>query len=395
MRFKKIFACNEAMCIFGLSRLIILLFWYLCVTFVPMITPAKYVVSNACTTVATNIPCFLLSWGHWDAVHYVEIAHNGYAILSNTAYFPLFPVLMRGVGFLLGGSVIADYAAGLILANACFYAALVLFYLLVSKDFGHTVAKYALVYLAFAPYAFFFFIGYTESLFLLLTLAVFYFLRRGKPLDWWLAGLCAFLCTLTRPTGVVIIVPFLVIFVQRVGICTLLRREYCWQKLNAILSMALVPAGLLIYMLYQQMTFGNPLLFMAEEGLVWHHYTSFPWTGIFSAIQEIVVQGPYYVSDTSDVILTLIPLAALIIGWKRLPLHYSLFSLTLMLFVLCEPREYEPLLSVPRYFLMAFPVFILLSLWSQNRRIAWYLIIPWVLLFILHVTQYAIYSWAT
>jgi len=314
---------------------------------------------------------------------------------ENTVYFPFFPLLIRSVGFLLGGSVIADYAAGLILANSCFYGVLVLFYVLVSEDFGHTVAKYALTYLAFAPYALFFFIGYTESLFLLLTLAVFYFLRREKPLGWWLAGLCGFLGALTRPTGIILIVPFLVLFMQRFGIRTLLRREHWWQKVSAILSMALIPAGLLTYMLYQQIRFGNPLLFIAEEGRIWHHYTSFPWTGIFNAIQEIVMQGPYYLGDTSDVLLTLIPLVALIIGWKRLPLHYSLFSLTMMLFVLCEPRQYQPLLSVPRYFLVIFPIFILFALWSQNRCVAWHLMVPSVLLFIMHITQYAIYSWAT
>ena len=110
-------------------------------------------------------------------------------------------MLIRALGTLLGGSIMADYAAGIILANVCFYGVLVLFYQLVSKDYGHTVARYALIYLAFDPYGLFFFVGYAESLFLLLTLAVFFFLRRGRALDWWLAGLCGCLAALTRPTG--------------------------------------------------------------------------------------------------------------------------------------------------------------------------------------------------
>jgi len=381
-------ATKEAAQIFGLSRLMILLFWYPCVTFVPMLTSAKNIVSKPCTNMTDTIRCFLLSWGHWDTVHYVDIAHNGYTMLSNTVYFPFFPLLMRSVGFLLGGSTIADYAAGLILANSCFYGVLVLFYLLVSEDFGHTVAKYALAYLALAPYGLFFFIGYTESLFLLLTLAIFYFLRRGKPLDWWLAGLCGCLAALTRPTGIILIVPFLVLLPHS-------RPWVGWEVLNAILSMALIPAGLLTYMLYLWITKGNALIFSAEEGLVWHHYTAFPWVGMLNAIQEIVKQGPYYVGDTSDVLLTLVPIVALIVGWKLLPLHYSLFSLMMILFVLCEPRQEEPLLSVPRYLLVAFPIFILFALWSKNRRVAWHLMVPSVLLFITHITQYAIYSWAT
>src|SRR2546430_10122962 len=87
MVFKQKVAWKEAAWTFGLSRLMILLFWYPCVTFVPMLTPPKHVAPKACTNITTNnIPCFLLSWGHWDTVHYVEIAHNGYSILSNTVY---------------------------------------------------------------------------------------------------------------------------------------------------------------------------------------------------------------------------------------------------------------------------------------------------------------------
>src|SRR6266550_4351130 len=298
MIFKQKAAWKEAALIFGLSRLTLLLFWYICVTFVPMLTPPKYIASKQCMHLTSNMSCFLLSWWHWDTLHYVEIAHNGYTMLSNTVYFPLFPLLMHSVGFLLGGSTIADYAAGLIIANSCFYGVLVLFYLLVSKDFGHAIAKYTLIYLAFAPYALFFFIAYTESLFLLLTLAVFLFLHHGKPLDWWLAGLCGFLGALTRPTGIILIVPFLVLFIQRFGIRTgaipkghtvnwaptdggkpldahtprnllpigrdPIYRVRGWCALNAILPMAFIPAGLLTYMLYQWITFGNPLLFSAQ-----------------------------------------------------------------------------------------------------------------------------------
>ena len=148
-------------------------------------------------------------------------------------------------------------------------------------------------------------------------------------------------------------------------------------------------------MLYLWITFGNPLLFSAEEALAWQRHTSFPWVGILNAIQGIITQGPYYVGDTSDLLLTLIPLVALIVGWKQLPLHYSLFSLMMMLFVLCEPHQYEPLLSVPRYLLVAFPIFILFALWSKNRRVAWHLMVPFLLLFITHITQYAIYSLTT
>src|SRR5260370_18151302 len=150
MVFKQKAAWKEAARTFGLSRLIILLFWYSCVTFLPMIIPHQYILSKVCTNITNNIPCFLLSWGHWDTVHYVEIAHNGYPILSNTVYFPLFPLLIHSVGFLLRGSTIADYAARLLLANGCFHGPLLLFYFFGFQDFRLTIAKHLRFYLPFS-----------------------------------------------------------------------------------------------------------------------------------------------------------------------------------------------------------------------------------------------------
>src|SRR6266566_4703464 len=130
-------AWKEAIWIFGLSRLIILLFSYLSVTFLPMqlnFSIINYIVLKKCSD---NFNCFLLSWWCSDAVHYVEVAYLGYAHhMPLSVFFPLFPLLMRGMGVILGGSILADYTAGIILANICFYGVLVLFYQLLHKEFG-------------------------------------------------------------------------------------------------------------------------------------------------------------------------------------------------------------------------------------------------------------------
>ncbi len=388
-------AWREAGWIFGLSRLTIVVFSYLGVTFLHVRDPghlaSSYIVLKTCSS---HLTCFLLSWWRWDAIHYVEIAYLGYAHhVSLSAFFPLFPLLIRALGTLLGGSIMADYAAGILLANVCFYGVLVLFYQLVSKDYGHIVARYALIYLAFDPYGLFFFVGYAESLFLLLTLAVFFFLRRGKALDWWLAGLCGCLAALTRPTGIILLVPFLVLFVQRFGIGTNFTRENWRQKLNAVLAMALVLAGLLIYLSYLWITFGNPWVFRLEETAIWQRYTAFPWVGIFDAIEAIKSGRVFYRRDITDLAFTFVPLAVLIVGWKRLPLDYSLFSAAMALFVLCQPCRFEALMSVPRYLFVIFPIILILSLWSKHNHITWQLMIPFILLFIANIMQFTTYNW--
>jgi hypothetical protein len=432
---------KEATWIFLLSRVVILLVAYLTVSFVPMrstISPVNYIPLKKCDGV---LNCFVLAWWHTDAIHYVEVAYVGYAHhMPLSVFFPLFPLLIRGLGTLFGGSIIADYVAGLVIANLCFYAALMLFYQLLHQDFGHTVARYALIYLAFAPYGLFFFAGYAESLFLLLSLAVFFFLHRGQALDWWLAGLCGGLAALTRPTGIVLIVPFGVLFVQKFIIgtkdhqqvptdadpslnapstnrtvlpsigaaahcargnagraredtdCT--RGNHRWCIFSAIFSMALVPAGLLIYMCYLWITFGNPLVFCVEEAAIWLRYAAFPWVGTFDAIRAIVGLDHYFYSrDLADVAFTLVPLIALIAGWKQLPLHYSLYCAAMVLFVLCEPCQYEGLLSVPRFLLVLFPIVIIFALYSKRSRLTWQLMILCGLFFVVYSMQFASANW--
>jgi hypothetical protein len=59
------------------------------------------------------------------------------------------------------------------------------------------------------------------------------------------------------------------------------------------------------------------------------------------------------------------------LGWKRLPLHYSLFALALPIFALSFPMyipQFEPLSSQPRFMLVIFPLTVILALWGKNRR---------------------------
>ena len=151
------------------------------------------------------------------------------------------------------------------------------------------VARNALFYLAFYPYALFFFAGYSESLFLLLCLAIFFFLQRGNSLDWWFAGFFGFLAALTRAAGITLVVPFLVVWIQRFW---LHRRDQpaqsSWQqKVNALIPIALIPGGTGVYMLYLGYAKGNPLAFSTQEASIWQRHLSLPWEGITSTLHVL------------------------------------------------------------------------------------------------------------
>ena len=366
-------AWKEAAWIFVLSRLVILLISYFAIAFFPL---NGQVLPVNCST-SLN-PC-LLAWYHWDAVAYVRIAHYGYTYIPDTAFFPFWPLVEHFGGLLLGSSFPNSYYfAGLLLANVCFYFALVLLYCLLAKDYDPALARRALFYFSFSPYALFFFAGYTESLFVLLALGIFLLLRRAQPLDWWLAGLLGFLATLTRSSGIILAIPYLVIYVQRFWTKPE-RAQHGWgQKLNALVPIVLIPAGIVAYMIYLYSTKDNPLIFISQEATFhWHRYLTFPWVGIASSISAVFhtsgfgqsyPQTQRYLQNLLDLGFTLLPLAVLALGWRRIPPHYALFALGLMLFTLSFPQSVEPLASQPRYMMTLFPITALLALWGKRLR---------------------------
>src|SRR5579872_7413884 len=223
-------AWKEAGWVFALSRLIILIISVFTVAIFPQ---SGQVAPVNCST--SFDPC-LRAWYHLDAIAYVNIAHHGYTFTPDTAFFPVWPLLERVGGFLLGSSFPnAYYLAGLLLANIIYFFVLVLLYNLLVQDFEASIARRALFFLSFYPYALFFFAGYTESLFLLLTLALFLALRRGRAIDWWLAGLFGLLASATRSTGLLLTIPFLVVYIQRFWTPTQ-RSLHSWgEKINALL----------------------------------------------------------------------------------------------------------------------------------------------------------------
>ena len=283
--------------------------------------------------------------------HYSSIS-VGYYLAT---HFPI-PIISRGLLLRISASI---------LSLSCFIA----YWRLISSQI-HLVERYS--YIAFSPYAIFFFLGYTESLFLLLSIGFFLLLRRGKPIDWWLAGLLGFLAMLTRSSGMILAIPYLVVYIQRFWI-TSERAQHSWrEKLNALAPLILIPAGVLVYMIYLGYATGNPLMFISQEGTFhWHRHLNFPWVGIIAAFSTVFATTNFdnvKIQNLLDLSFTLIPLITLVLGWKYIPLHYALFALALILFTLSFPQSIEPLASQPRYMMAIFPITAIFALWGKRPR---------------------------
>src|ERR1700761_7096449 len=112
----------------------------------------------------------------WDSIHYLAIAQRGYARPGDAVFFPLYPLLIRALGFVVG----SDPLAGVLISAACLAVAMTLLHRLTELELGRPAADATVLLLAFAPMSFFFTAVYTESLFLALSLGCVYAARRER-----------------------------------------------------------------------------------------------------------------------------------------------------------------------------------------------------------------------
>ncbi|GAB7037065.1 MULTISPECIES: mannosyltransferase family protein [Catenuloplanes] len=230
-------------------------------------------------TPAPALSSILLDWNRWDAGHYVAIAQHGYHLGPGfPAFFPLYPVLIRVFDPVLPGDGVIS---ALVVANAAAYGALVMLHRLADHEFGPRVAQRAAWYLAFFPMGFFLFLGYNESLFMLLAIGALYAGRRGH---WWLAGTLGALSSATRLFGLLLILPLAVEYLRQIG----------WRpraiRLD-VLSLAMVPLGVAAYSVYCLIELGDPLQFSIAQDQWGRRYT-LPGGAWLTSVGQIAGHGP-------------------------------------------------------------------------------------------------------
>ena len=319
-------------------------------------------------------------WTRWDGQFYLKIAAVGHNAGDNSsAFYPLYPALIKAVGTILAplGNLRYIVAAEAISA-AAFIAALLLLHA-ASRDLaGGAVADKTILYTAAFPTAFFFWAAYSESLFLLLTVGSLYAARKGR---WWLAGLAAALAIFTRVTGVVLLAAlFAELLVQwwrrrqaashpplaaPVSGRTVLVRD-----LKAVLALLLPLSGLFALLGYYQLRVGDPLAF-ANVQKNWLRRPDAPWDTIWRGI-EVAVKQPFRYGAAAQSYLnlgcTLLFLLLAVVGWRWLPLSYSVYLAGGLAASLLNPASAEPLLSLARFVIVLWPGFILLGMVGQRSR---------------------------
>lgn len=273
----------------------------------------------------------------WDATWFLTIARDGYEGDARPAFFPLYPLLVGA----LGGSG----WAGVAVSATCAVVALAVVHRLAQLELGDAAASATVLALAFFPTSFFLTAVYSESLFLALSAGAFLAARTGRPA---LAGLLGALAAGTRSIGVLLVVP----------LWLLLRgRSRAW--------VALVPLGLAAYCLFLWSARGDPWLpFQAQE--VWNRSLGLP--GLPGALAD--AQGDMLRRNLTDAAFLLFAVVATAGALRRLPLAYGAWAAVALAVPLSHPVDTQPLLSLPRFVLVLFPLHMWVATVAGPRALA-------------------------
>lgn len=325
-------------------------------------------------------PGVLNYWAHWDGAWYAQIAVEGYGARApvSTAFFPVFPMIVRVGSAIGGGPAIWGVAVSLVATVFALY----FLYGLAEKLFDREAARAATLAFAFFPTAFFLNAAYTEALFLAFAAGSLWAAHVRR--DLLLAGILGAFAAATRSPGVILLVPLAYEWLRN-------RREFGWR---GAWELSLVPVGLLGYAIYLWSQFGEPLIFARAQATYWGRALTNPlvtlqnsWTDARDGLSYVLDPATLFLDPSAgpsleasgvvNIVFLALFLVLMVIGAFVLPPELSLYSFFTMLVHILTPSPLIPLLGVPRFVLEAFPLFLVFGLLLSRSRpalVAWLLV---------------------
>ena len=322
----------------------------------------------------------------FDSIWYLTIAQHGYNVGSSTAFFPVLPAILKVGDRSFGSAVLV----GLTVSAVSSLTALYLLHRLVALDFDLDRARSTVWIAAWFPGAMVLSAVYSEPLLLLASVGAIYAARQGR---WATAGLLGGVAAATRSGGVLLLVPLLIIYLHgprsdgtpkgwaqgRLGIRYRPRPDLLW--------LLAIPAGLVLFIAYLARTTGDPTALLSAQAK-WHR-SFIPlggiggglWSGLRSAF-DLLVPGvgraassvgrgipPAWI-DVREILVCGFLLAGIWLvyeAWRRLPGAYTAYAICGLALALSFPAAGSPLMSLPRFECVLFPLWIALGLWLHER----------------------------
>jgi len=343
------------------TRLPVLLLGALAVTIVGTVPPP---VAEALWRVSPHELANMLA--RWDTAFYHSIATAGYrwdpAVFrhENIVFFPLYPLLMRWGGALMGGHPLL---AGLFVSLIAFAGAIALLYRLAVLEVGEAHAGPVILLLSTFPFAVFYSAVYTESLFLFLTVGAFYAMRRGHLAG---AALCGVAAGLSRPNGLWLALPLLCLAVSTSNDAAVEDRSRVTSRRLAMLAACAPLVGTAIFSAYLHIRF--------DDALAWvHGQTAWgaPLLGHPPAPDPIRLPGESSVNVT-DVIVYLGDIAAFVVAAAAIRPVTRRFGVAYGVWIavnIVPPVVAHLFISIGRFTSVLFPVFFWLAVRIPRARL--------------------------
>ena len=332
----------------------------------------------------------------WDSRWFVDIARDGYDVAAGApAFYPLYPGAVAVAGRVFLGHYVVG---GVLVSLAAAFAAFVLLARLGTLLVGAEAAERAVLYLAVFPMSLFLGVVYGESLFLALAIAAFLAVERRR---FAFAGIVAGLALLTRPTGVAVLAGIAVLAWQRE------------RRAGAVAWTALALPVFAVFPLLLRLDTGDPWAFLHVERL-WFRETAAlgPLGGLLDAaraawgsVLQLTVgsnEHPYWVHETPDrfavwnlesTAFFALYVALAVVAWRRLGAGYGTYCAVALVAPLAAPTHAQPLLSMARFGLVLFPLFLALALVARGPRIERAVVAVSSILLGLVCVEWALWQW--
>jgi hypothetical protein len=314
------------------------------------------------------------AFAQWDSVWFIHIAEHGYDSEQATAFFPLYPLAVHGLAVIVRSTLVAGVLVSL--ASGAVAAAAIA--KIARAALGGRVARDAVLFVGLYPIAYVFTAVYSDGLFLALAASSFLAALRRRAV---LAGILGGLAVATRLIGLAL-VPALLVF--------LWPRRRSVRECARLLPVAFLPAALGLYALYLHFHLGDAFAFAHAQSVYWNRQT--PPLGPLSGLWDSLTAGWHgglellrhlpraqgYPGGFVDrdqwaawnVVHLLLLLAAVWltwVAWRRLGPAFGLYSAMSIVIVLTSPADLVPLVSLPRFLLGDFPLFMALASVTENR----------------------------
>jgi len=289
-------------------------------------------------------------WARWDSVWYWTIVDEGYEFvphqMSNVAFFPLYPLVVKACSFparLFLDPQRAFLLTGIVLSHVFFLVALIGLERLASLLADRATAQRTVWLTCSFPFALFYSAAYTESLFLALAVWSTYLARRQY---WGSATILAATCAVSRTVGGVIVIALLIEYVRR----------HEWEGralLRGLILAAVGFAGLGLLLIYFWAHFGDPFVFAQAHSVP-------PWgrrlgLGHLSILVQDLFRPRMDVSLTSLWYLVLIPVCCLLAVHVTRRWGPAIAALTIGILV---PSLFTGAMSIGRLVSVIFPLFL-------------------------------------